>query len=222
MLKFLLAVWGITFSFLVFSQDIIKMSIEKMQHIKNRDRWVDSVFNALTDEQRIAQLFMVAAYSNRDEKHQAQVDSLITNYGIGGLIFFQGSPLKQAQLTNHYQFLSKVPLFIAIDGEWGLAMRLDSTIAFPHQLTLGAHMDTKLIYQMGQDIARQCKRLGIQINFAPVADINSNPNNPIINDRSFGEDKLSVSLKALAYMEGLQNEGVMACAKHFPGHGDTD
>ena len=205
-----------------FAQDIIQMSIERMQYLKKREQWVDSVFKKLNDEQRIAQLFMVAAYSNRDEKHKQEIDSLIKKYGIGGLIFFQGSPVKQAQLTNYYQSVSKVPLLIAIDGEWGLAMRLDSTIAFPHQLTLGAHTDTKLINEMGKDIARQCKRLGIHINFAPVADINSNPNNPVINDRSFGENKLSVSLKALAYMEGMQSEGVMACAKHFPGHGDTD
>jgi len=205
-----------------FSQDIIQMSIERMHQIKARDRWVDSIFNSLTDEQRMAQLFMVAAYSNRDEKHKEEILRLIQDYGIGGLIFFQGAPYKQAQLTNEYQSVSKVPLLIAIDGEWGLAMRLDSTIAFPHQLTLGAHTDTKQIYLMGKEIGRQCKRLGIHINFAPVADINSNPNNPVINDRSFGEDKLSVSLKALAYMEGMQSEGVMACAKHFPGHGDTD
>ncbi len=205
-----------------FSQDIIQMSIERMQFLKDRERWVDSIFNSLNDEQRIAQLFMVAAYSNRDDKHKEEISSLIKEYGIGGLIFFQGSPTRQAQLTNDYQLISKVPLLIAIDGEWGLAMRLDSTIAYPRQLTLGAHTDTKLIYEMGRDIARQCKRMGIQINFAPVADINNNPNNPVINDRSFGEDKLSVSLKALAYMDGMQSEGVMACAKHFPGHGDTD
>jgi len=209
-------------SLLVSGQDIIQLSMERMQYVKKRDKWVDSVFNKLTDEQRIAQLFMVAAYSNRDAAHTEEIKTLIKDYGIGGLIFFQGTPAKQAQLTNEYQALSKVPLFIAIDGEWGLAMRLDSTIAYPHQLTLGAMTDTKLINEMGKDIARQCKRLGIQINFAPVADVNVNPNNPVINDRSFGEDKLNVSLKALAYMEGMQSEGVMACAKHFPGHGDTD
>ncbi|HXH18265.1 MAG TPA: glycoside hydrolase family 3 N-terminal domain-containing protein [Chitinophagales bacterium] len=219
---FLLTICVLAVSVGLSAQDIIQMSIERMQYLKSRDRWVDSIFSRLTDEERIAQLFMVAAYSNRDEKHKAEMDSLIRKYGIGGLIFFQGTPYKQAQLTNYYQSISKVPLLIAIDAEWGLAMRLDSTIAFPHQLTLGAHTDTRLIYEMGKDIARQCKRLGIHVNFAPVADINSNPSNPVINDRSFGEDKLSVSLKALAYMEGLQSEGVMACAKHFPGHGDTD
>ncbi len=205
-----------------FSQDIIQMSMERMKYVKARDKWVDSIFNKLNDQQRIAQLFMVAAYSNRDEKHKEEIVNLIAEYEIGGLIFFQGTPTKQAQLTNDYQAISRVPLLIAIDGEWGLGMRLDSTISFPRQLTLGAHTDTKLIQEMGQEIARQCKRLGIHVNFAPVADINSNPANPVINDRSFGEDKLNVSLKAFAYMEGMQNEGVMACAKHFPGHGDTD
>ncbi len=209
-------------SLLVTGQDIIQLSMERMQYVKKRDKWVDSLFNKLTDEQRIAQLFMVAAYSNRDDKHKEEINTLIREYGIGGLIFFQGTPTKQAQLTNEYQALSKVPLLIAIDGEWGLAMRLDSTIAYPHQLALGAIPDTKLITEMGKDIARQCKRIGIHINFAPDADVNVNPNNPVINDRSFGEDKLNVSLKSLAYMEGMQSEGVMACAKHFPGHGDTD
>lgn len=222
MRKLFLCACAVTAISSAFSQDIIQMSIERMQFLKDRERWVDSIFNSLSDEQRIAQLFMVAAYSNRDEKHKEEISNLIKEYGIGGLIFFQGSPAKQAQLTNDYQLISKVPLLIAIDGEWGLAMRLDSTIAYPRQLTLGAHADTRLIYEMGKEIARECKRLGIHINFAPVADINNNPNNPVINDRSFGEDKLSVSLKALAYMDGMQSAGVMACAKHFPGHGDTD
>lgn len=222
MQKWALIGWMLFVSLLAAGQDIIQLSMERMQYVKKRDKWVDSIFNKLTEEQRIAQLFMVAAYSNRDDKHKEEIKTLIREYGIGGLIFFQGSPTKQAQLTNEYQALSKVPLFIAIDGEWGLAMRLDSTIAYPRQIALGAITDTKLITEMGKDIARQCKRLGIHINFAPDADVNVNPNNPVINDRSFGEDKLNVSLKALAYMEGMQSEGVMACAKHFPGHGDTD
>jgi beta-glucosidase-like glycosyl hydrolase/CubicO group peptidase (beta-lactamase class C family) len=165
---------------------------------------------------------MVAAYSNKDEKHLAHLDSLVSKYHIGGLIFFQGGPLRQAYMTNRYQLMTKVPLFIAIDAEWGLSMRLDSAIQFPHQLTLGAIRNNTLIYDMGREIARQCKRMGIHINFAPVVDVNNNPNNPVINDRSFGENKYNVALKGLAYMQGLQDGGVMACAKHFPGHGDTD
>lgn len=188
----------------------------------NRKYWADSIYAAMNEEQRLGQLFMVAAYSNRDEKHLAQLDSLVQKYHIGGLIFFQGGPKRQAQMTNRYQSMSQIPLFIAIDAEWGLGMRLDSTISFPRQLTLGAIRDNTLIYAMGREIARQCKRLGIHINFAPVVDVNNNPRNPAINDRSFGEDKYNVALKGLAYMRGLQDGGVMACAKHFPGHGDTD
>ena len=184
--------------------------------------WVDSVFNSLTIEQRIGQLFMVAAYSNKDQAHVDQITNLVSNYNIGGLIFFQGGPVRQALLTNHYQAKAKTPLLISIDAEWGLAMRLDSTMRFPRQMTLGALQDNALIYDMGTEIARQCKRLGIHINFAPVVDVNNNPSNPVINNRSFGESKQAVTAKGIAYMKGLQDHGVLANAKHFPGHGDTD
>lgn len=201
---------------------LVNLTLDLIQQQENRDRWVDSTFNRLTEEERIAQLFMVAAYSNRDDSHKDEISRLIKDYKIGGLIFFQGTPTRQAELTNHYQSLSKAPLLISMDLEWGLGMRLDSTLSFPRQLTLGANPDSKLIYEMGKEIARQCKRLGVHINFAPVVDVNNNPNNPVINDRSFGEDKLNVALKGLAYMEGMQEAGIVACAKHFPGHGDTD
>ncbi len=186
--------------------------------------WVDSVFNTLSEEERIAQLFMVAAYSNKDQAHIESIDNLIQTHKIGGLIFFQGGPERQAILSNRYQKESKVPLLISIDGEWGLAMRLDSTMKFPKQMTLGAIQDSseQLIYQMGEQIAKQCKALGIHVNLAPVADVNNNPKNPIISYRSFGEDKYTVARKSLAYMKGMQDFGVMANAKHFPGHGDTD
>lgn len=186
--------------------------------------WVDKIFNTLSEEERIAQLFMVAAYSNKDYNHTKSIDNLITNYKIGGLIFFQGGPIRQANLTNRYQKESKVPLMISIDGEWGLAMRLDSTMKFPKQMTLGAIQDTseQLIYEMGEQIAAQCKALGMHVNLAPVADVNNNPKNPIISYRSFGENKYTVARKSLAYMKGMQDNGIMANAKHFPGHGDTD
>ena len=190
--------------------------------LTDNNKWADSVFEKLTAKERIAQLFMVAAYSNKDNKHVKEIIKLIVDYKIGGLIFFQGGPMRQATLTNTYQSLSKVPLFISIDAEWGLAMRLDSTTQFPHQMTLGAIQNDSLIYEMGTEIARQCKRLGIHINFAPVADVNNNPMNPVISNRSFGEDKYNVTRKALMYMKGLQDNGVLANAKHFPGHGDTD
>jgi beta-glucosidase-like glycosyl hydrolase/CubicO group peptidase (beta-lactamase class C family) len=137
-------------------------------------------------------------------------------------MFLQGGPVRQLRLTNHYQSLSQVPLMIAQDAEWGVSMRIDSTIRFPWQMTLGAIQDDSLIYQMGRQIGKECKRLGVHVNFAPVVDVNSNPNNPIINNRSFGEDPQRVAQLSLAYMQGLQDEGVLACAKHFPGHGDTD
>ena len=184
--------------------------------------WADSVFTTLTPDERIAQLFMVAAYSNKDSSHIKKINRLIEEYDIGGLIFFQGGPIRQAKLTNHYQSLAKTPLLIAMDAEWGLAMRLDSTIKFPYQMTLGAIQDDTLIYDMGAEIARQCKRMGVHVNLAPVVDINSNPKNPVIGYRSFGEDKRNVARKGIAYMDGMQDNGVLANAKHFPGHGDSD
>lgn len=184
--------------------------------------WADSVFATLSPDERIAQLFMVAAYSNKDEAHVQQVENLVEKYKIGGLIFFKGSPLKQAHLTNRYQSKAKTPLFIAIDGEWGLSMRLDSTIRYPRQMQLGAIQDAGLVEKMGEQIGEQCQRLGIHINFAPVIDVNNNPSNPVINNRSFGENKENVAELGLAYMKGMQNQHVLACGKHFPGHGDTD
>lgn len=186
------------------------------------NQWVDSTLKSLSLEQKIGQLFMVATFSNRDESHYRYIDKLVKDFQIGGLIFFQGGPYRQAQLTNRYQAEANVPLFIGIDGEWGLGMRLDSTISFPKQMVLGSIQDDELVYRMGADIARQCRRLGIHINFAPVSDINNNPQNPVIGVRSFGEDKANVTRKAVAYMRGLQRNGVIATAKHFPGHGDTD
>lgn len=185
-------------------------------------RWVDSVYRSMTPDERIAQLFMVAAYSDRKKQDPKELEKLITKYKIGGLIFFQGGPVRQANLTNHYQKLSKTPLLISIDAEWGLSMRLDSTPSFPRQMTLGAIQKDTLIYEMGREIARECRRLGIHVNFAPVADVNNNTENPVIGVRSFGENKYDVARKASLYMKGLQDEHVLANAKHFPGHGDTD
>ncbi len=195
---------------------------EKPIFLADSSTWVDSIMLTLSEEERIGQLFMVAAYSNKSEKHRNHIISLIEDYKIGGLMFLQGGPLRQANLTNLYQSKTNIPLMIAIDAEWGVSMRLDSAIRFPWQMTLGAIQDTNLIYKMGVEIARQCKLLGIHINFAPVVDVNSNPNNPIINNRSFGEDPLHVSTLGVAYMKGMQNNQILACAKHFPGHGDTD
>ncbi len=187
-----------------------------------QNKWVDSVFNSLTPDQRLAQLFMVAAYSNKDLKHVREIKELIVNYNIGGLIWMQGGPMRQGKLANYYQSVAKTPLLYSIDGEWGLAMRLDSTIRYPKQMTLGAIQNDSLIYLMGRQIAKECKRIGIHVNFAPVADVNNNPLNPVIGIRSFGENKYKVAQKAYMYMAGMQDEKVMANGKHFPGHGDTD
>ncbi len=165
---------------------------------------------------------MIDAFSNKDSLHVSLINQLIDSFRIGGLIFFQGGPVRQALLSNQYQQRSRHPLFIGIDGEWGLQMRLDSTIRFPRQMTLSAGSSKEQVYAMGREIGRQCRRMGIHINFAPDIDINNNPGNPIINSRSFGEDKFKVAEYGMAYMKGLQDEKVLACAKHFPGHGDTD
>ncbi len=185
------------------------------------NHWVDSVFRTMTKEERIAQLIFVAAYSNRGIQHEMKITDLIRKYKIGGLIFFQGTPEKQAELTNFYQSQSKVPILIAMDAEWGLQMRLKHTIHFPYQMALGAISEDSLIYKMGKEIGRELKRIGVRMNLAPVVDINNNPNNPVINFRSFGMDKHNVTQKGIAYMKGLQDAGVIATAKHFPGHGDT-
>ncbi|MDX9727285.1 MAG: glycoside hydrolase family 3 N-terminal domain-containing protein, partial [Bacteroidales bacterium] len=184
--------------------------------------WVDSVLRSLDTEQRIAQTIWIAAYSNRDISHEVEISDLIRKYCPGGLIFFQGSPGKQAELTNFYQSIAKVPLLISMDAEWGLGMRLQNVVRFPYQMTLGAIGNDSLIYQMGQAVAGQCRRMGVNVNFAPVADINNNPGNPVINYRSFGENRERVTRAAMMYMKGMQDNRVLATLKHFPGHGDTD
>lgn len=184
-------------------------------------QWVDSIMQQMSLKEKIGQLFMVAAYSNRDEAHQKSIEKLIANEHIGGLIFMQGTPSKQAKLTALYQSKSKIPLLIGFDGEWGLAMRLDSTFAYPWNMSLGAIRKDSLLHTLGNRIGKQCKMMGIHLNFAPVVDINTNPKNPIIGNRSYGEDKENVTRKSLAFMSGLQSQHILACAKHFPGHGDT-
>src|SRR5690606_24468073 len=191
------------------------------QKFQPAQKWVDSVYNQMSFNEKVGQLFMVAAYSNRDEKHVNELMDLVKSKNIGGVIFFQGGPGRQAKITNKLQAASKVPLFVGIDAEWGLGMRLDSTYVYPWNMTLGSIQNNDLIEQMGSQMAEQAKRMGIQFMFAPVVDVNINPLNPIIGNRSFGESKENVTDKAGALMKGLQENQVFATAKHFPGHGDT-
>lgn len=185
-------------------------------------RWVDSVYQSLSLKEKIGQLFMVQVFSSQDEKTKQSIVNQIKEYKIGGIIYSKGGPVRQAQLNNELQAASKIPLLIGMDAEWGLSMRLDSTYAFPWNMTLGAIKDEHLVERAGKHIGEHCKRLGVHFNFAPVVDINTNPKNPIIGNRSFGEDRDNVTSKALAFMKGMQDAGVLANAKHFPGHGDTD
>ncbi len=205
---------------ILYAQDKPLKTPEFLQY--QNSTWVDSIMETLSPDERIAQLIMVAAFSNRGEDHKQEILKLINEQKIGGVIFFQGGPVRQAKLMNEYQAASKVPLLGAIDAEWGLGMRLDSTISFPFQMALGAVQNDTIIYKMGAEVARQIKRVGLHLNFAPVVDVNNNAENPVINYRSFGENKYKVAKKGIAYMRGLQDHGVLPTAKHFPGHGDTD
>ncbi|MBE7177711.1 MAG: glycoside hydrolase family 3 [Mucilaginibacter polytrichastri] len=203
----------------VFAQQNSKSFI---QSLEKQNFWVDSVLSKMSRHDKIAQLFMVRILSNKDSAYNDSVIAAVEKNRLGGVIFFQGGPVRQASLTNRLQRVSNIPLLVAIDGEWGLGMRLDSTISYPYQMTLGAIQDTRLIYQMGQEVAREFRRLGIHMNFAPDMDVNNNPRNPVINFRSFGENKYNVARKGVAYMKGMQDGGLLTTAKHFPGHGDTD
>jgi beta-N-acetylhexosaminidase len=203
------------------AQELINNSLHSKNPIQQQ-KWVDSLYNSMSIEEKIGQLYMVQVYSNKGRAHEAGIIKLIKNQHIGGIIYTNGGPVRQARLNNSLQAASKIPLLIGMDAEWGLSMRLDSTYAFPWNMTLGAISDNNLIEQTGRQIGEHCKRLGVHFNFAPVVDINTNPKNPIIGNRSFGEDRDNVTEKGLAFMKGMQSAGVLANAKHFPGHGDTE
>lgn len=212
--------------FLVFLPLIILTYISNGQSKKTlaARKWADSVFNSLTEDQRIAQLMLVrvSSFTNKGPVfYEDNVAKMITKYNIGGLVLFQGTPVQQADIINKFQKLAKTPLLVSIDGEWGLGMRYDSVQPLNQQIMLGALNDGTIVYKYGKLVAEQMRRAGIQVNFAPVVDINNNPNNPVINFRSFGEDKYKVALYGVQYMKGMQDNGILACGKHFPGHGDV-
>jgi beta-N-acetylhexosaminidase len=217
MLRRLLFIPVLFIPFLISAQKSDPPFIRYLNH-----PWVDSVFNSLNTQEKIAQLVWVAGFASGDIAHEAWLNKQITTNGIGGIIFFSGEAGRQSEMINYYNRISKVPVIFAIDGEYGLGMRLENVEKFPFQLTLGAIHNDSLIYRMGKAVAGQFKRAGLNINLAPVADININPENPVINTRSFGEDPGNVTRKTMMYMQGLQDNGIIAVAKHFPGHGDTE
>ncbi|MES2645409.1 MAG: glycoside hydrolase family 3 N-terminal domain-containing protein [Bacteroidota bacterium] len=188
-------------------------------------QWATTIFRTLTEDERIAQLLVVRS-SGMDAKgnavvYDSRIDSLVSKYNIGAICAFQGTPLQHAAMFNRIQSIAKTPVMITTDAEWGLGMRFAGVKAFPFQLTMGAVPDAALVYNVGKAIGDQCRRMNIHVNYAPVVDINNNPDNPVIGVRSFGEDKYKVALMGTRIMEGMQEQGIMACAKHFPGHGDV-
>ncbi|MBC6491124.1 glycoside hydrolase family 3 N-terminal domain-containing protein [Flavihumibacter stibioxidans] len=202
---------------------VATVSAQKSSRL-SADQWVDSVFRTLGPDEKIAQLMVVRVSSMRNGQpifYDKEVQEAITKYNVGGVCLFQGGPLQQAQRVNYLQSIAKTPVLVTIDGEWGLGMRFDSVQSLPRQMMLGAIQDPSLMYEYGRIVADQCRRAGIQVNFAPVVDVNNNPANPVINERSFGENKYRVTELGIQYMKGMQDNGVMASAKHFPGHGDV-
>ena len=190
--------------------------------IRKAESWVNTTYNSLSQDEKLGQLFIVALYTNKGEDFIGKVRNIVTNDKIGGLILMQDDAAREINLVNEFQAKSKIPLMIGMDAEWGIFQRIATAHKFPWAITLGAIQDKNLIYQMSQKIAEDCKRMGINWDFAPVVDVNTNPNNPIIGNRSFGSDVPNVIASGLAYANGLQDANILAAIKHFPGHGDTD
>ena len=185
-------------------------------------QWVDSVLNKMSLKERIGQLFIYTIAPQQDKANRDLLRKVVDDYKVGGLLFSGGLMENQVALTNEAQKMADIPLMITFDGEWGLSMRLRGTPVFPRNMVLGCIQNDSLLYGYGCEMARQCRELGVQVNFAPVADVNINPKNPVINTRSFGESPVNVADKVIAYARGLEDGGVLSVSKHFPGHGDTD
>ena len=189
---------------------------------KDCRHWVDSVMDRLSFKEKVGQLFIYTIAPVDTKRNLELLREAVDTYKVGGLLFSGGKLQNQVNLTNRAQRQAKVPVMITFDGEWGLAMRLRGTPVFPRNMVLGCIQDNRLIHAYGREVARQCKQIGAQVNFAPVADVNINPKNPVINTRSFGENPIQVADKVIAYASGLEEGGVLSVCKHFPGHGDTD
>lgn len=190
--------------------------------INKANEWVDKTYLSLSQDEKLGQLFIVALYTNKDEAHINTVRKIVNDEKIGGLILMQDDAEREINLVNEFQQKSKIPLMIGMDAEWGVFQRIAAAHKFPWAMTLGAIQDKTLITEMAAKIAEDCKRMGINWDFAPVVDVNTNPNNPIIGNRSFGSEVLNVVNSAMAYSKGLQDHNILAAIKHFPGHGDTD
>ena len=209
--------------FLILGQLLLAQAIKRPPFYKyEKDPWVDSIFNSMSLDEKIGQLIMIPAFPNKGKSHIDELVRQIRENKVGGFITMQGGPVKTAGLINRLQNASSVPLLVAMDAEWGLSMRLDSTIKYPYAMTLGAIDDDSLIYKIGADVAKQCRRIGVNIDFAPVADVNNNPLNPVIGYRSFGDNTRNVAKKAILFSLGMQSQNVLPTLKHFPGHGDAD
>jgi beta-glucosidase-like glycosyl hydrolase len=214
--------WAFIITILFMASRVSAQKESFIQSLDHQNHWVDSVYKKMSKRKRVAQLLFIRAATNLGQAYEDSVARVIRHEQPGGLVFFQGGPVRTADLINRYQQLVKTPLLVAMDGEWGVGMRLDSTTSFPYQMTLGAIQDNSLIYKMGQQVAYDFKRIGMQMNLGPDMDINNNPNNPVINYRSFGDNKYNVAAKGIQYFKGMQDEGLLTTAKHFPGHGDTN
>lgn len=224
-LKYILAISVISTSVCLqataLEEKKVTPNIYKTANVIEMNHWVDSIFTQMSLDERIGQLFMPVIAGDNTNANKNRILSFLNNQHVGGILFSKGTPLDQAELTNMAQKESKIPLTISLDGEWGLSMRLSNTTRFPRNMMLGAIQNDSLLYYYGKEVARQCKLMGIHVNFAPALDVNSNPGNPVIGNRSFGEDPEKVARLGIMYSKGLEDGGIMAVAKHFPGHGDT-
>lgn len=210
----------ITYSASLLSAQYQPKNISKAD-LKKASQWVDQTYASLSQDEKLGQLFIVALYTNKDDNHIDQVRNIVINDKIGGIILMQDDAAKEINLVNEFQQKSKIPLMIGMDAEWGIYQRINKAHKFPWAMTLGAIQDKELVYKMAAKIAEDCKRIGVNWDFAPVVDVNTNPNNPIIGNRSFGSEVSNVTQSALSYAKGLQDNNILAAIKHFPGHGDT-